>query len=348
MQFFHLSNNSFDGFCAFSITYEYFEKGYFYQPRQGDNILTLLSLIFSDMKKTADDDLFFIVTGLSLNHKEASFIESSIEALSEDKEIEIILLTTKECDDNKRNGYDYHWYYTKEEGSISNFLYLYLNDNFELPASLYIEQLLDLIEENRNSSSKFATILVNLLESAKEIDHDFLIRETINYKLYLMRQAITRYYKKENGAIELEESEVLLKKGFFSTKNGQTLFESIGCYLYEAFNDKREQMAISYKQKKGILLVESVDFYDLAQKLLEKNADIQFITHIEKSGKISFWTRPDTMLNAEVLAVEIANGGGDRFKGEGILDVDFETLEYQEIREKVKNIFKEREMTTLS
>jgi oligoribonuclease NrnB/cAMP/cGMP phosphodiesterase (DHH superfamily) len=345
MQFFHLSHTDLDGYSCQLISKKIFQDGYFYNANYGLEVKVNLEIILEKIKNSEDKEIFFLITDLNLNPDESKKLNKDVNFLNKNG-FNIKLQLLDHHASGQKSADKYEWYYLDDTRSATKITYDYFNKNYPQIHSLYEDGFDTLVEAinavdiwlDHSPYFEFGKVCMTMVSKAYEINHTLFSDENRNYRLALVTNAL-RYVQKENGNILLDEQIYHIKKRYLQLENKNDTMDNLSSkYLLKLLDDKKDELTIYYKEHKGLLTFTLGNISIPANTFLKANDDYDFFMDVSRRGKASM--RADGKLDVAKLASNIANGGGHPNASGMAFDDWKETINYDDVKNFIKNKFK--------
>ncbi|WP_187648203.1 DHH family phosphoesterase [Nitrosophilus labii] len=339
MKVFHLSHTDLDGYGCQYVTKNIFENIEYLNANYGEEVLVRIDQILNSLEK--DKKNFILITDLNLTLEESKYLDEKVKKFQNNGyEIELQLL------DHHATGLEsaqtFKWYYLDITRSASKITYDFFSQKYNLTN---IEKLINAINAvdiwlQEDTLFEFGKVSMRLVDEAKEINRFMFPKENVIYKHSLLEFAL-EYIDKEYGHIELDDNIYMLKKRFFIKDKKDTLDNMVTQYMVNLLNNKKEEMTIYYKGKKGILTFGIQNSSIVGNGFLSKNPSFHFFMNVNNRGTFSL--RANNQIDVSKMAYEIAEGGGHPNASGGKIKGFKEQFSYLELKYYIEELLKEKE-----
>jgi len=324
---FHLSHTDLDGYSCQLITSKVFKNIEFYNSNYGQEIEERLSQIVEQIK---EDDLV-LITDLNLDDNSAKFIDKA----SKDIGFDILLL------DHHKSGEElakkYEWYNLDVSRSATKITFDYFKDRKDLEdIKQYIDSVnaYDIWLQDQTELFELGKVLARYVMESREINRIMFSSENYRYISYMLKEAM-KYVDEKDAFIVLDDNLHLVKKSFFKRDKNSTLENLVSEYIVELLTKNKENMTVTYKDKKAILTYSVGNTSIIGNAFLRENPDYDFFLDINSRKNIS--ARANNRYDVSVMAKELFGGGGHANAAGGKF-VDFkDSFIYEKIKEQIQN-----------
>jgi oligoribonuclease NrnB/cAMP/cGMP phosphodiesterase (DHH superfamily) len=313
--FFHLSHTDLDGYGCQFISKKIYPKGLFFNANYGIEVKTALNTIVELISKSENKNIFFLITDLNLNEKEAKFLNGKIEEFKTNG-IDIKLQLLDHHGTGEKSANRYSWYFLDTSKSATKITYEYFKKNYK-EFETYCDDKFETLIESINAVDiwledslhfEFGKVCLTMISDASEINNTLFANENRNYRLNLLQKALG-FVDLKDGHIKLDEKIYHIKKDYLKGDLPNNTMDNISSkYLIAMLQNEKENFTIYYKQHKGLLTFALHNISILANEFLKANDDYDFFINISRRGKCSL--RANGKLDVSLFAQTMANGGG--------------------------------------
>ncbi len=343
MKFFHLSHTDLDGFGCQLTTQKIFPDAIYYNANYGIEVKMFLK---DALKQIAaldkNEEIFLLITDLNLTTDESKQLHRDITNLNNDGfNIKIQLLDHHGTGQKSADKYD--WYYLDTSRSATKITFDYFSENYpeflsKCPNNY--ELLINAINAvdiwlEDDDLFEFGKVCMSMISKAYEINASLFNTQSRDYKFFLLTQAL-QYITQEDGHILLDENIYRIKKEFLLTDEKNNTLDNLSSnYLVKSLVNKKEELTVMYKDKKGLLTYNLGGISIPANAFLKANPDYDFFMDINRRGRASL--RANNNLNVSILAQKLADGGGHP-NASGLAFKDFkESVIYDDVKQYVQD-----------
>ncbi|MGP1450987.1 MAG: DHH family phosphoesterase [Wolinella sp.] len=348
MQVHHLSHIDLDGYGCQFISTMFFEKIKFYNANYGKEVGAKLDEIAKNSEHSGESEILWLITDLNLTLQECATLQERAESLNlSGKSVKIMLLdhhiSGSEC------ALRYPWYELDNERCATKITYETLLERFSVLDSLvdstevaeFVEVVnaIDLWKEE-SPYFEFGKVMMRLVVDTKELNRYMFDEEHREYKFEMLREAC-RFLGSKSGHIELDnEMHAMKKRALKGGPNSDTLDNIASNRQVELLGKKVDECTIFYREYRGFLSYSIGSISVLANAFLRANPEFDFYIDVGARGSVSL--RANNRCDVSVLGAEIFNGGGHKNASGGRIDGFKESFLYDEVRENIKQIIKEK------
>jgi oligoribonuclease NrnB/cAMP/cGMP phosphodiesterase (DHH superfamily) len=337
-----MSHTDLDGYGCQLVSKKIFPNGFFYNANYGLEVKSTLATITKQFE-SIEEDIFFLISDLNLTLEESKHLNKHINILNESgKTIKLQLLDHHGSGEPSSKKFD--WYYLDTSRSATKIVFDYFMENYKEFDSLCSDNFKLLIEaiddvdiwHESDPYFEFGKVAMRTIYQTGEINSTLFPNESRKYKHFLLNKA-QEYITKENGHILLDDDLHKLKKEFLNLSNtNDTLDNHSANYLVHLLHDRKEDLTVYYKDKKGLLTFTLSNISIPANTFLKANPDYDFFININRRGNAGL--RAANNIDVSILANKLADGGGHP-NASGAYFKDFkETIFYSD----VKNFLQEK------
>ncbi len=343
---YHLSHTDLDGYACQFLTSRCFEKITFQNSNYGDEINGRLKIFFDQMLLDSAKDILLLVTDLNLSLAQCEFIENQIERLHSFKKginIEVQLL------DHHASGSDsaqkYEWYFLDTSRSATKITYDWLIENFECKEIERYGQIVDAINAidiwlKEEDGFEFGKVLMGAVASSREVGRALFDEHDRAHKFHLIESA-DKIINERDAHIRLDNEMHAIKKAFFSKgRSDNTLDNLVAEYLTDLLTARKEDLKISYRDKRGVLTYALPNISVIGNAFLVANPDIDFILNISPNGSISL--RSNNRADVSEIAATLAGGGGHPNASGGRIQGFKELYSYDQTKAFIENLIDQK------
>lgn len=344
MRVFHLSHIDLDGYGSQFIAKHFFEKITFFNANYGSEIQARLDEILSLIKsQSKSEEILLLITDLNLSIIESSFLQDRIADLKlEGYNIKLTLL------DHHISGSEsaekFHWYFLDTHRSACKITFDTLLENYCLLDPSNQSWLNDFssmvnsvdIWKTDGYGFEFGKVAMGMIAQFR--DPNRIMFEDENRRLkFFMLEKIKNYLYQEQAEVKFDNDLFMLKKlAFGGDPQTQTMNNIFASFLVSLLAQKKEEMSIFYKEKKGILTYTLGNVSVVGNQFLVQNPDFAFILDVNMRGNISL--RANHGIDVSLLARELFGGGGHKNASGGRIDGFKESFFYTHIKRQVQEI----------
>ena len=346
MKLIHLSHTDLDGYGCQLLTKEYFKDVLFFNANYGLEVKLSLEKIIEYINQNLKEEIFILISDLNLTIQESKELNKNINTLNENgANIKLQLLDHHISGEKSSQKYD--WYFLDTTRCATKIVYDYINeefDGFETSVKQWLEPLVDVINaidiwlDQDINNFEFGKVCLRLISKATEINQLLFPHLNRNYRLYLLKEAAT-YIAKKNGNILLDNDIHFIKKRFLQLDDQDDTIDNLSAKrLVYILETHKEKLTVYYKEHKGLLTFTLGSISIPANAFLKANNDYDFFIDISRKGNASF--RADGKINVNLLASNLANGGGHP-NASGARFEDFkETIHYNNVKDFIQKKLK--------
>lgn len=339
MILFHISHTDLDGYSCHLLSKEYFKEAYYLNANYGAEVKS--SIVFFLEKISTEnikDEILFLITDLNLTLPEAKFLSERISTLNEEGfNIKLQLLdhhiTGQKCADK------YDWYYLDISRCATKIYFEYLQKEFNLfkeESYFWLKKIVDSVNaidiwvESETKNFEFGKVLLGMVSHVREINNVLFADDNRNFRIYLIKEA-AKYIDLEDGNIKLDDDIHKIKKEYLKLDSKNDTLDNLSAkYLVNSINEIKDNLTVTYQDKKGVLTYTLGSISIPANAFLKANPDFDFFIDVSKKGNAGF--RANGNINVGELAEKLANGGGHP-NASGCKFDDFkESIHYEDIK----------------
>jgi len=316
MYFFHLSHTDLDGYGCQLISKKLFPNGNFYNANYGLEVKLFIEDILNNIQ-TIDKskDIFFLITDLNLTYDESKKLDYDTKRLNQSG-YNITLQLLDHHGTGEKSALKYDWYFLDTAKSATKITYEYFIDRYseflgkcEENFELLIKAInaVDIWLED-DELFEFGKVCMSMISNAKEISNIIFPNQNMEYKHFLLKQALA-FITKQNGHIEFDEKLYFIKKEYLLLDETNDTFDNIVAKkLVDDLKQKKDLLSVFYKDHKGLLTYCLGNISIPANQFLKDNSDYSFFIDISRRGKASL--RANNKLDVSKLAQQLGDGGG--------------------------------------
>lgn len=343
MKFYHISHTDLDGFGCQLTTQKMFPNAIYYNANYGIEVKmflkdTLENITLSDKH----EDIFLLITDLNLTPDESKNLDREVSNLNNDGfNIKLQLLDHHGTGIKSAEKYD--WYFLDTNRSATQITYDYFCEHypeFKSKCPLNYEKLIKAINAvdiwlDDDELFEFGKVCMSMISKSYEINNSLFSKQSREYKFFLLTQTL-QYIDKKEGHILLDENVYHIKKNFLKLDDTNNTLDNLSSsYLVKSLDNKKEELTITYEDKKGLLTYNLGSISIPANAFLRANPDYDFFIDINRRGRTGL--RANNKLDVSVLAQKLAGGGGHP-NASGAAFKDFkETVLYSEVKKYFQN-----------
>jgi len=343
MKFFHISHTDLDGFGCQFTTQILFPDAIYYNANYGIEV----KMYIKDALETIstldkNEEILFFITDLNLTTEESKNLDRDVKQLNDDG-FNITLQLLDHHGTGLKSSEKYDWYFLDTNRSATKITYDYLVEHyptFKESCPQNFENLINAINAvdiwlEENSLFEFGKVCMSMISKAFEINNSLFSKQSREYKFYLLSQTLN-YVNEKDGHILLDENVYKIKKEFLNTSDKNDTMDNISSqYLVKSLDNKKEELTVYYKDKKGLLTYNLGGISIPANAFLKANPEYDFFIDINRRGRAGF--RANNNLDVSLLAQKIAGGGGHP-NASGAAFKDFkETVLYNDVKKFIQN-----------
>lgn len=337
MKIYHLSHTDLDGFACQFVINSFFKNVKFYNSNYGKEIDENFQQILSEIEKNGAQKSLILISDLNLSLVQCEKFEQAIK----NKNTKILLLdhhqTGEEC------AKKYAWYLLDNSRCATKIVYDFFaricGKDAELSRFVDVVNAIDIwLSEDKNF--ELGKVFLNLIANAKEINRTMFKEENLAYIFFLLKHAM-KFIEKENPCIALDNAIHFIKKEFFLRQNDNTLSNLVSNFIVEILSQKREEFAIFYEGKKGILTSNIGNTSVIGNEFLIKNPDFDFFIDISSRKTMSF--RANGAIDVSLMAKKLVNGGGHKNASGGLFATFKESTNYSIIKAQIMDLIKSKD-----
>lgn len=351
MRLFHLSHTDLDGHSCHVVASKFIENTKLYNANYGAEVSVKLRQICQDIFTSCkkNDQVLLLITDLNLTSQECDFIEQECEKLS-NFGIDIELKLLDHHISGKEQAGAHKWYGLDIEKSATKLTFEYFCARFP---SVAIEKEFELFVRSVNAVDiwldnddffEFGKVFMRLVLEAKEINRTMFSSDHAKYRAELLKKALCFLAAEnlENKHIELDDSVHKLRKEYLSGgKENNTIDNLTSSFIIGLLSQRKNQMSISIRDKKGIFTTGLGNVSVVANSFLKANDDFDFVLDISGKGNVSL--RSNGKANVCDIARDYFGGGGHINASGGKLPNAREFYTYEEYLSNINNYISSKE-----
>ena len=336
----HLSHIDLDGYSCQIIAKRIYENINFYNSNYGKEIDQRLQQIVNAIKLSQNSEFLILFTDLNLTLEQAEFIVKETVNI-EDKEIELLLL------DHHKSGQDcaniHEWYNLDVNRCATKITYDYFKSSGlidDLDEYVNIVNAYDIWLTDQHDRFEIGKVCARYVSSAREINRIMFSDKSFEYVLAMVEKA-SKIITQKDAHIALDDMLHSSKKEFFIKDKNNTLDNLVSYYVVDLLSKNRDNMTITYKDKKGILTFQAGNISIIGNEFLVQNPDYDFFLDI--NGKKNISARANNNCDVSILASEVFGGGGHANASGGRFQEFKESFIYEEIKAQVQKRIRDKE-----
>lgn len=338
MKIFHLSHIDLDGYGCQLVASSFCENISFYNSNYGNEVTARLKQIENDIKLCdSREKILILITDLNMTKDECKYIDQVVARMKfMNYDIEISLLDHHQTGAEQAKQYD--WYFLDNTKCATLLTLEYFKKNYpkitvsnELEKFVFAINAFDLWNEE-NGWFEFGKVLNRYIVEAKEVNKILFKDENVEFRLMLLKSSYE--YLDKNRYIELDDDLIKNKKTAIDSNARDTLDNLTSVFITNLLSKRKEELAIHYKEHKGIMTTQIGNTSVLGNSFLKANPEFDFFMDVAPTGNISI--RADGKLDVSKMAVEIFDGGGHPNASGGRMNNIKEFHVYKEIRDFVQ------------
>ncbi|NPA04099.1 MAG: hypothetical protein GXO61_04475 [Epsilonproteobacteria bacterium] len=338
MRFYHLSHTDLDGYTCQYLTKKLYPDGFFTNANYGEEVKVRLDQILELIRNSQEGEHFFLITDLNLTFEEAFYLDEEIKSIP-DKKVKLKLL------DHHLSGLEtslkFDWYHLDATSSASLITFNFFRNEKLLGLEKFVKAVNAVdIWLQEDELFEFGKVLMRLVDEAKEISRYAFNNENIEYKHYMLTQALP-FLEMPQGHILLDDELCKIKKSYFQLSQNDTLDNLLTSYVLKLLNLHKENMSISFQGHKGILTFGIQNSSIVGNAFLKANPNYHFFMNVNSRGTFSL--RADNKVDVSKMAEQIAGGGGHPNASGGKFKEFKEFFIYSELKSFIEALLKEKE-----
>ena len=343
---YHLSHTDLDGYACQFLTSHCFENIKFQNSNYGDEITKRLKIFFDQMLLDPARTILLLITDLNLTVQQCEFIEKQIDKLQSfkrDMNLQIRLLDHHGS--GKEAAEKYRWYYLDTTRSATKITCDWLVETMKCETAKIYKNLVDAINAidiwlTDEEGFEFGKVLMGAIASSREVGRALFDDKDREHKFHLIKSA-HEIIDEENAHIKLDNEMHAIKKAFFAKdRNDNTLDNLVADYLTDLLTAKKEELAIRYKDKRGVLTFGIPNISVIGNAFLVANPDIDFILNLSPNGSISL--RSNNKADVSEIAATLAGGGGHPNASGGRIGNFKEVYSYTDVKSFIESLIEEK------
>lgn len=345
MKVLHLSHIDLDGYGAQYVAKHFFSDISFFNANYGKEVMIRLDEMLSILTK---EKTLFLITDLNLTLQEASYIQERIcELKIQGYDIELKLL------DHHISGAEsaekFHWYFLDNTRSACKITFDTLIANYPLldaQKETWLKDFSTMVNSvdmwiMDGENFEFGKVLMGAIAGAKDPNRFMFEEQNRDFKFELLEKSRDFLYLPK-GEVELDNALFVLKKEIFGGDAKQETMDNIFAnYLVKLLEEKKQECAIMYRDKKGFLSYMLGSVSVVGNQFLCKNPEFDFFLDVNTRGNVSL--RANGNCDVSALASECFGGGGHKNASGGKMEGFKESFFYSDIKEQIQNILQEGE-----
>jgi oligoribonuclease NrnB/cAMP/cGMP phosphodiesterase (DHH superfamily) len=343
MKFFHISHTDLDGFGCQLTTKKIFPDAIYYNANYGIEVKLFLKDALDKISSLdKSEEIFLLITDLNLTADESKGLDRDITNLNNNGfNVKLQLLDHHGTGQKSADKFD--WYFLDTERSATKITYDYFcehNPTFKEACPLNYDKLIQAINAvdiwlENDELFEFGKVCMSMISKSYEINNSLFNMQSRDYKFYLLTETL-QYVNEIDGHILLDENVYRIKKEFLKLDEKNNTLDNLSSnYLVKSLDNKKDDLTVYYKDKKGLLTYNLGGISIPANAFLRANPDYDFFIDVNRRGRTGL--RANNNLDVSVLAQNLAGGGGHP-NASGLAFKDFkETVIYDNVKKYIQN-----------
>jgi len=343
MKFFHISHTDLDGFGCQLTTQKIFPDAIYYNANYGIEVKIVLKDVLEKIALLdKKEEILLLITDLNLTTDESKGLDRAIKNLNDDG-FTIKLQLLDHHGTGQKSADKFEWYFLDTSRSATKITYDYFLQNyptFQDSCPENFEKLIQAINAvdiwlEDDELFEFGKVCMSMISKSYEINNSLFNTQSRDYKFFLLTQTL-QFIGQINGHIKLDENVYHLKKEFLNLDNTNNTLDNLSStYLVKSLDNRKEELTVHYKDKKGLLTYNLGGISIPANAFLKANPDFDFFIDVNRRGRSGL--RANNNLDVSVLAQKLAGGGGHP-NASGVAFKDFkETVIYNDVKNYIQN-----------